>query len=130
MKNKIEFLIETDIILSHLKQEDDSYLSDLELAMINGDCFTSAITASEIYFENYSDEEKKVVDSVFYALKVLGIHQRYSLNISEFFNKVATPRDAIICSLAKFNKLSIVTSEIERFNKTGLKVISPNELRG
>ncbi|MEW6004211.1 MAG: PIN domain-containing protein [Stygiobacter sp.] len=130
MKNKVEFLIETDIILSHLKQEDESFLSDLEIAMIKGDCFTSSITAAEIYFENYSDDEKAAVDSVLYSLKVLGIHPRYSLNISEFFNKVASPRDAIICSLAKFNKLSIVTLEVEKFIKSGLNIISPLELRG
>ncbi len=130
MKNKVEFLIETDIILSHLKQEDESNLSDLEIAMMKGDCFTSAITAAEIYFENYNEDEMEAVNAVLYSLKVLGIHPRYSLNISEFFNKVASPRDAIVCSLAKFNKLPILTMEEERFNKTGLKIISPIELRG
>lgn len=130
MKNKVEFLIETDIILSHLKQEDESYLSDLEIAMIQGDCFTSAITAAEIYFGNYNEDEMEAVNAVLYSLKVLGIHPRYSLNISEFFNKVASPRDAIVCSMAKYNKLPILTMEVERFNKTGLKIISPLELRG
>jgi len=130
MKNKIEFLIETDIILSHLQQEDESELSDLEIAMMNGDCFTSALTATELYFAKYSDEEENAVDSVLYALKVLGIHPRYSLKISEFFNKVATPRDALVCSLAKFNKLPILTYDFERFKNSGIKIISPQELRG
>ncbi|MCX7875671.1 MAG: PIN domain-containing protein [Melioribacteraceae bacterium] len=130
MNKKVEFLIETDIILLHLLQDDISYLSELEIAMINGDCFTSVINATEIYFNNYNEEEKKSVDAVLNSLKVLGIHSRYSLNISEFFNKVATPRDAIICSLAKFNKLPILTYEFDRYKNSGIKIISPLELRG
>lgn len=130
MKNKIEYLIDTDIIINHLFHEDENQLSDLEIAMIKGDCFTSVINATEIYFQNYNEEEKQAVDATLYALKILGIHPRYSLNISEFFNKVATPRDALICSLAKFNKLPILTKNFEKYKESGIKIITPDELRG
>lgn len=130
MNTKQEFLIETDIIVEHLTQGNLSEKSILELAMLKGVTFTSVITASELYFNCRDQKEKKAVDSVLYALNVLGIHPRYSLNISEFFDKVATARDALICSLAKNNKLPILTNDIERFRNSGLKIISPKELRG
>lgn len=130
MKSKKEFLIETDIIVEHLTQDNLSELSSLELAMLNGVCFTSVLTASELYYNCKDTEEKKAVDSVLYALNILGIHPRYSLNISDFFDKVATMRDAILCSLAKNNRLPILTNDIERFNKSELEIISPLALRG
>lgn len=130
MKAQAEFLIETDIIVEHLIQHDLSSPSVLELAMTLGMCFTSVITASELYFNCKDENQKEVVDSVLYAINVLGIHQRYSLNITEFFNKVASVRDALVCTLAKNNKLPILTNDIERFRNSGIKIISPKELRG
>ena len=130
MPNKIEFLIENDILLDHLTQKDISVLSTLEIAMTTGICFTSVINASELYFYSSTQQEKESVDTVLYALKVLGIHQRYSLNISKFFNKVATTRDAIICSVALNNKLPILTDETERYKRSGIKIITSKELRG
>jgi predicted nucleic acid-binding protein len=130
MKNKIEFLLETDIIINHLSQEDQLKTSDLEIAMSTGICFTSVITASELYFMYNHESEKTIIDSVIYSLKVLGIHPRYCLNISDFFNKVATTRDALICSLARNNKLPILTYDVKRFEKSGVNIISPKQLRG
>jgi len=130
MKTEAEFLIETDILVEHLTQQDLSSPSVLELAMTQGICFTSVITASELYFSCKDAKQKEAVDSVLYAINVLGIHQRYSLNITEFFNKVASVRDALVCVLAKSNKLPILTNDIERFRNSGIKVISPKELRG
>lgn len=130
MKNKTEFLVETDILVGHLIQKDNEKLSDLELAMTEGVCFTTAINSSEMYFNSWNEKERHAVDSVMNAVKVLGIHPRYSLNISEFFNKVASTRDAMICSLAKINKLPILTTQISKYKNSGLKIISPKDLRG
>ncbi|MEW6654385.1 MAG: PIN domain-containing protein [Bacteroidota bacterium] len=130
MIDKQEFLVETDIIIDHLMQSDLAAPSALEAAMVNGVCFTSVITASELYFNCREVEEKNAVDSVLRALNVLGIHSRYSLNISDFFDKVATVRDALMCSLAKNNKLPILTNNFERFRRSGIEIISPNQLRG
>ena len=129
-KNKVEFLIENDIMIDHLSQKDTSIYSDLEIAMSIGICFTSAINVAELYFNTRTLEEKNAVNSVMFALKILGIHPRYSLTIAEFFNKVTSVRDALICSVAKFNKLPILTNEVERFQDSGIKIISSNELRG
>jgi predicted nucleic acid-binding protein len=130
MKKKIEYLIDTDILIDHLKTKDKSQLSDLEIAMTKGICFTSVIQASEMYFNKLIPEDKKAVDSVIYALKILGIHSRYSLSISDFFNKVASTRDAIVCSVAKNNKLPILTNRFDRYRKSGIKIITSEELRG
>ncbi len=130
MSNKIEFLVETDILADHLVHEDFSKLSDLELAMAKGMCFTTVINSSEMYFYSSTEKEKHAVDCVMRAVKVLGIHPRYSLNISEFFNKVASTRDAMICSLAKINKLPILTAQIHKFENSGIEIILPKELRG
>ncbi len=130
MHNKVEYLIDTDILADHLTHNDLSELSHLEIAMTNGICFTSAINVSELYFTVSSKEEKFAVDSVTRALRVLGIHPRYSLTITDFFNKVATARDALFCSVAKNNKLPIFTMEIDRYRKSGIKIITPTELRG
>jgi len=130
MPDRTEFLIETDILVDHLIHEDFSKLSDLEFAMTKGICFTTVINSSEMYFYSVTEKEKNAVDCVMRAVKVLGIHPRYSLNISEFFNKVATTRDAMICSLAKTNKLPILTAQIQKYKNSGIKIISPKELRG
>ena len=128
MADKIEFLVETDILIDHLIQDDLSKLSDLELAMMKGICFTTVINSSEMYFYSSTGKEKHAVDGVMMAVKVLGLHPRYSLNISEFFNKVASTRDAMICSLAKINKLPILTAQISKYKDSGIKIISPKEL--
>ena len=130
MPNKIEYLIDTDIFVGHLTQKDVSVLSDLEFAMSTGMCFTSVIQATELYFNASDPDEKKAVDFVMRAMKVLGIHPRYSLNISDFFNKVATARDAIFCSVAKNNKLPIFTNDSFRYKESGIKIITSSELRG
>ena len=58
------------------------------------------------------------------SLKLLGLNSRYSLNISEFFNKVATVRYALICSVVKNNGLPIVIGKIDKFNNSGLIIIN------
>ncbi|PKL82521.1 MAG: hypothetical protein CVV24_09615 [Ignavibacteriae bacterium HGW-Ignavibacteriae-3] len=130
MPGKIEYLVDTDILVDHLTLKRTEELSDLEFAMKSGMCFTSAINASELYFAVGNPEENMAVDSLTRALKILGIHPRYSLTITDFFNKVATARDALFCSVAKNNKLPIYTREVERYAESGIKIISPKELRG
>jgi len=130
MKNENHFLIETDILLEHLQHNDKNTFSDLEIAMTNGICFTTVINSAELYFAAINKDEKDAVDNLMKALKVLGLNSRYSLNISEFFNKVATVRDALFCTIAKINDMIILTNDIERYKKINLKIIQPKNLRG
>lgn len=129
MSKNIEYLVDTDIIIDHLLS-DKKIISNLELAMMNGICFTTVLNSTEIYYNNWTEEEKISIDSVMNSLKVLGINSRYSLKISDFFNKVATTRDAMICVIAKINKLTILTSNSGRYLNSGIKIINPLELRG
>lgn len=129
MKAK-EFLADTDILLRHLIHINSSTLSELEFAMRQGVVFTTVINASELYFGVSSPEEKSAVDSLLKSLKILGINSRYSLNISDFFNKVADTRDALICVVAKLNKLPILTADPNRYKNSGIEIINPDELRG
>ncbi|MEG8946834.1 PIN domain-containing protein [Rosettibacter firmus] len=130
MKNDIiHFLIDTDILIEHLYHENKKTNSDLEIAMMNGICFTTVINAAELYFAAHNADEKESIDNLLKALKVLGLNSRYSLNISKFFNKVATVRDALICSVAEFNNLIIFTNNINRYEKTNIKIIQPTKLR-
>ena len=128
MKEKKHFLIETDVLIDHLINESNSNKSVLESAMTKGICFTTVINSAELYFSVSDDYEKEEVNKVMRSLKVLGLNSRYSLNISDFFNKVATVRDALICSVAKNNNLPILTWEIEQYKNSGLIIIRPEQL--
>lgn len=130
MKSQKQFLIETDILISHLTHKNESKNSELENAMAIGLCFTTVINSAELYFAVENEKEKIAVDGLMRALKVLGLNARYSLNISDFFNKVASVRSALICSVAKNNDLPIFTKNSERYKNCGLEIISPDQLRG
>lgn len=135
-ENLKHYLIETDVLLEHLFHQDKNTDSELEIVMTSGICFTTVINAAELYFAVSNNQEKEAVDALLKALKILGLNARYSLNISEFFNKVATTRDALICSVAKINKLVILTNNIDKYQKlltsqkTGIEVLLPKKLRG
>lgn len=127
METKIEFLVETDILLEHLTNN-KSTQSFLEKAMTRGICFTTVINASELFFAASNETERKGVEDLLTSLKILGINSRYSLKISKFFNKVATTRDAIMCTVAEINKLPILTLENDRYRNSGLEIINPLKL--
>lgn len=126
-KNKIEFLVETDILLEHLKHSSNS-LSVLEKAMKKGICFTTVINSSELIYSVNSKSEKEIVLSLLSALKVLGLHARYSLYVDEYIAKVSSVRDAIICTVAKLNKLPILTDDTKKFENSGIKILTSKDL--
>ncbi len=130
MKDKEHFLIETDILVEHLVFADNNGNSILEKAMTKGICFTTVLNSAELYFAASDIYEKGEVDKLMRSLKVLGLNSRYSLNISDFFNKVASVRDALVCTVAKNNDLLILTSKVEKYMNSGLIIISPEQLRG
>lgn len=126
-KNKIEFLVETDILLEHLKHSSNS-LSVLEKAMKKGICFTTVINSSELIYSVNSKSEKEIVLSLLSALKVLGLHARYSLYVDEYIGKGSSVRDAIICTVAKLNKLPILTDDTQKFENSGIKILTSKDL--
>lgn len=130
MSDKKEFLVETDLLVEHLTFKKGSLKSGLETAMETGICFTTVINASELFFAAENDVEKKSINKILTALKVLGIHSRYSLAVIEFAGKVSNVRDAIFCTTAKINKIPILTNDPDKYKLTGLKILHPNDLRG
>ena len=128
MKDKKEFLLDTDIIIDFLTVNDNKKMTVLEIAMSKGICFTTVLNASELFFAVKDETEKEKVKKVISSLKVLGVNARYSLNISDFFNKVATVRDAILCSIAKNNGLPILTNNIDRYKNSGIEIIESRKL--
>jgi len=97
--------------------------------MANGICFTTVLNASELLFSVTNKFEKNTIISLLSAIKVLGLHSRYSLSVDEFIGKVNNLSDAIFCVVAKLNKLPILTDDNKKFKNSGLKIINTKDLR-
>ena len=121
--------LETDIIAEYLteKKKGSPVLLDL---MQNSICFTSVINAAELFYAAKNDLQKDAVRKVLTGLKVLGMHSRYSLLINNYSTLVNTVRDALICVLAEYNKLPVVTYNVDKFVKTKLTLLDPKKIRG
>ncbi len=125
MKN--EFLLETDIFLDHLTHRENNF-SSLELLLQNGTCFTTSNTASELFFLVENEEESLIVKDLLSVINVLGFHYRYSMVVAQFRDSANSVRDAMVCAVAKSNKLPIVTFNKERFINSGIPVFSISEI--
>lgn len=128
IQEKNQFLVDTDILIDHLINDDITNPSNLEIAMSKGICFTTVVNASEILFAAATENERNKIEDLLRSLKILGLNSRYSLKISKFFNKVASTRDALMCTVAELNRLPILTLNINRYKESGIKIISPLEL--
>lgn len=121
-----EYLIDTDILIDYLKT--NKSVSALEKLMQKGICFTTAINASELYYSAMDNKTKELVDKLLRALKVLGVNSRYSLEVFQFNSKTENFRDALFSVIAKKNNLIICTTNKEKYSKTGITVLDPNEM--
>lgn len=122
MQNNIpKYLVETDILVDFLTVpgNEESHLMKL---MQKGICFTSVINASELFFYSTSVFEKQMVRDLLNSINVLGLHSRYSLSIPECSDKFNNVRDALFYILAKFNNLTIISVNPDKYG--GLKVQS------
>ena len=116
MKKIPKYLLDTDVLLEYLvlyEFDKESYLIKL---MQKGICFTSVLNASELFMFTNSDYEKKKVRDLLNALKVLGLHSRYSLSIPNCMNNFKNIRDALFYILAEQNRLSIVSLNPEKYS--------------
>ena len=123
-----KYLLESDILADYLTSSDnmDSHLIHL---MQKGICFTTVFNAAELLASCKDGNEKKLVRNVLDSLKVLGLHSRYALSISEYSDKTNSIRDALFSVVSSINKIPIVTFDKERYKKTNLKIFHPQELR-
>jgi len=120
-----KFLLETDVLIDHLTSEKNNYLLNL---MQKGICFTTVLNASELLAACKNENELKEVRSVLDSLKVLGLHSRYALSIPEFSGKTKNIRDALFAVVSLINKLPVVTFNRDRYSRTNLKIIHPQEV--
>ena len=120
-----KYLLDTDILADYVTSNDMNYLINL---MQKGICFTTVLNAAELLAACKNDEEQSTVRSVLDSVKVLGLHSRYALSIPEFSDKTENVRDALFTVVASVNKLPIVTLNSERYKKTNLKIIHPQEV--
>lgn len=124
--NKNEFLIDTDLLIDHLTTK--AKISKLEFLMQKGNCFTTAINASELYYLAQDKKNKLHVDKLLRAIKVLGINSRYSLFVNEFSQTTENFRDALFSVVAMKNNLIICTSNKQKYLKTGIEILDPKEI--
>jgi len=129
LKDKTEYLIDSDILIEHLGHNDKNTESILEKAIKKGNCFTTAINASELYLSAENSSVNEVISKLLSSLTgVLGYHPRYSLTVYQLRNNVKDLRDAMFCSVAINNKLPILTYQAERYKAPGITIISPDKL--
>jgi PIN domain len=117
-----KFLLETDILVDYLTFHNSNKEPYLIKLMQRGICFTSVLNASELFMLAETDLEKERVRDLLNALKVLGLHARYSLSIPACKNNFKSTRDALFYILAEQNKLDIVTLNPDKYY--GLRVNS------
>jgi predicted nucleic acid-binding protein len=123
-----KYLLENDILVDYLTNS-DSLNSPFIKLMQKGICFTTVLNASEILASCKNEKEKELVRNVLNSLKVLGLHSRYALSIQEFLGRTKNLRDALISVVSSINNIPIITFDKERYKKTKLKIIYPQELR-
>jgi predicted nucleic acid-binding protein len=121
----VKFLLETDVLVDYLTSEKTNYLLNL---MQRGICFTTVLNASEMLAVCRNETEKSDVRSVLDSLKILGLHFRYALSVPEFSGKTKNNRDALFAVVSLINKLPIVTLDRNRYSKTNLQIIHPQEV--
>ena len=122
-----KILIDTDILVDHLTCEvgEESLLEKLMQFYI---CFTTVINAGELYYAADTKEELDAVNKLLRSLKVLGMNSRYSMLVPHFKNKTNSLRDALLCALAKNNKLPLLTNKKEKYKFADIELIDPKLL--
>jgi hypothetical protein len=124
---KIEFLVETEILVNHLTWRFGG-LSDLEKALIKGEVYTTVLNSAELISLMNSEIDKKLAIDVLSGIHVLGLPARYSLQVSEFFDKTKSINDSMFCVTANLNKLPILTKNPQKYTNCNVEVISTDEL--
>lgn len=127
-KNSHEYLIDTDVLEEHLTHNSQSGESYLELLMQKGICFSTVLNASELLCKASSESEERVIIDLLSALKILGLHSRYSLLVPKYRSKVKGLNRSLICVVADYNKLPIITLRKSKYQKSGLRNHHPKEI--
>lgn len=123
MMNK-HYLVDTDILYEHLihhKKNKNSFLTSL---MTKGECFTTILNASELYFSATTEEHRVAIKKLLYGLKVLGLNSRYALDIPQYSDKFNNYRECLFYIVAEKNNLIIATNTPAKYKGGKVKVVS------
>ena len=123
-----EYLVDTDVLIEHLTFNSRTKESYLELLMQNGICFSTVLNASELLFMAESHLEQDMIAELLSSLKILGLHSRYSLLVPKYQSRVKNSNEALMCVVADYNKLPIITLKKNKYIRSGLMVYHPAEL--
>lgn len=118
------YLIDTDILYDHLIHNDQKKRSFLTQLMTKGECFTTVLNASELFFSAKTEEQKIAVKKLLYALKVLGINSRYSLDVPNYSGKFKNYKECLFYIIAEKNNLIIATNSPERYDFGVVKTVT------
>ncbi|MEJ5261788.1 MAG: PIN domain-containing protein [Ignavibacterium sp.] len=126
MTNK-NFLIDTDVLYDHLIHKDEKTISFLTSLMTKGECFTTVMNASELYFSAKTEEQKIAIKKLLYALKVLGLNSRYTLDIPQYSDKFSNYRECLFYIVAEKNNLIIATNSPAKYKVGKVKILSKSK---
>ncbi len=125
----IQYLVDTDVLYNHLVHTNKKKRSFLTRLMIKGECFTTVLNASELFFSAKTEEHKLAVKKLLYAIKVLGLNSRYSLEIPLYNNMFRNYNDCLFYIVALKNNLVIATNSPEKYKHGSVKTESENKSR-
>lgn len=130
MKNEV--CCDTDVIVRFLTHR-GAQPSALRVLVSQAVCVTSVLQATELLAAAEGDAELSAAESVFYAVRVLGFHSRYSAEFGRMHRiagKVTRMRDAMTAGFCRANALHLATCRPDAFRSyPGLSLIDANTVR-
>ena len=112
-------VVDTDLILSHVMQEEGASL--LRKAMNMFFCYTTVFNAIEAFSVAGSEKEIKAIDDAMSALKVLGLNGKSAKGIGKTISTLKTPSGDIypvlMAGICIESKLPILTMNPGRFSR-------------
>ena len=113
----MQFLIETDVLRDFLIAKKGE-MTILRKALSSGTCYTTMLSALELFRAAKSKEETDAVMQMLMVVRVLGFNARYgeifassAREIEASTGLVLTDREAMIVGMAQASKLTILTKD-------------------
>lgn len=138
-------LIETDLLAGYLVGENVDLMNHLFSSVV---CYTTFIQIAELLAVSKSDEETALIKNVLMAIRPLGFHPRYAVQLADKMTKLSIPDDiketakeanypmgitlyrfAITSVIAKEAKIHIVSRRFQRvYSQSGCDLLDISTL--
>lgn len=120
-------IVDAGVIAEHLTTA--AAVSPLRLLMRDHLCYTTVVSAAELFGRARTKRERTAVIAAMQAMKVLGINGRSALRIGPLLAHVKERDDAYTAAVCIESRLPLVTNEPARYaGLSGLMVRTPTEL--